>query len=58
MAKKHPWSYSMEFRQNIIDLARTGKKLDELATQFDLAPQTFGTGSNKLISTAASAAMV
>jgi|ERR1700744_187357 transposase len=40
MAKKHPRSYPMEFRQNIVDLARAGKKLDELATQFDLAPQT------------------
>jgi transposase len=30
----------MDFRQNIIDLARAGRKPEELATQFDLAPQT------------------
>ncbi len=40
MAKKHPRSYPLEFRQNVIELARAGKKFDELATQFDLAPQT------------------
>jgi transposase len=40
MAKKHPRSYPMDFRQNIIDLARAGRKPEELATQFDLAPQT------------------
>ena len=40
MAKKHPRSYPMDFRQNIIDLAHAGRKPEELATQFDLAPQT------------------
>ncbi|HEY9084365.1 MAG TPA: transposase, partial [Candidatus Tyrphobacter sp.] len=38
--KKHPRSYPLDFRQNIIDLARAGKKLEELAAQFDIAPQT------------------
>jgi transposase len=40
MAKKHPRSYPMDFRRNIIDLARAGRRPEELATQFDLAPQT------------------
>ncbi len=44
MAKKHPRSYPLEFRQNVIELARAGKKFDELVTQFDLARRPCGTG--------------
>lgn len=40
MAKKHPRSYSLEFRQKVIELARAGKKPEELAVQFEVAPQT------------------
>ncbi len=40
MAKKHPRSYPLEFRQNVIDLARSGRRLEELAAEFKLAPQT------------------
>ncbi len=40
MAKKQPRSYPLDFRQNVIDLARAGKNLDELAKQFGLSPQT------------------
>ncbi len=40
MAKKHPRSYPMEFRQSIVDLARAGRKPDELAAQFELSEQT------------------
>ncbi len=40
MAKKHPRSYPLEFRQNVIELARTGKKPEELAVQFEVAAQT------------------
>ena len=40
MAKKHPRSYPMEFRQSVIDLARAGQRPDELAVKFDLSEQT------------------
>jgi transposase len=40
MAKKHPRSYPLAFRQNVIELARAGKNPEELAAQFALAPQT------------------
>lgn len=40
MAKKHPRSYPLEFRANVLELARTGKTPEELAVQFSLAPQT------------------
>ncbi len=38
--RKHPRSYAPEFRQSVIELARSGKKADELAAQFEFAPQT------------------
>lgn len=38
--RKHPRSYPQEFRQKLVDLARSGRRLDELAREFDLAPQT------------------
>jgi transposase len=40
MAKKHPRSYPLDFRQNVIDLAHAGRPLEELAKQFELSPQT------------------
>lgn len=40
MAKKHPRSYPLEFRQTILDLAATGRDVEELARQFDVASQT------------------
>jgi transposase len=38
--RKHPRSYPPEFRQKVIELARNGRGLDELAREFSLAPQT------------------
>lgn|SRR5512146_1663189 len=38
--RKHPRSYPPEFRQKVVELARSGRRLDELAHEFDLAPQT------------------
>lgn len=38
--RKHPRSYPPDFRQKVVDLARTGRGLDDLAREFDLAPQT------------------
>src|SRR5579864_2882950 len=38
--RKHPRSYPPDFRQKVVDLARTGRNLDELAHEFDLARQT------------------
>ena len=40
MAKKHPRSYPMEFRQSVIDLARAGRKPDGLAAEFEVSEQT------------------
>jgi transposase-like protein len=39
MARKHR-SYPLEFRLKIIELARSGRKLDDLASEFKLARQT------------------
>jgi transposase len=39
MARKHR-SYPLEFRLKIIELARSGRRLDDLASEFKLAPQT------------------
>ena len=33
-------AYPPEFRQKVIELARSGRSLDELAREFSLAPQT------------------
>jgi transposase len=38
--RKHPRSYPPEFRQEIIELARSGRSFDDLAREFSLAPQT------------------
>jgi transposase len=38
--RKHPRSYPPEFRRRIIELARSGRRLEELAREFSLAPQT------------------
>lgn len=38
--RKHPRFYPSEFRQKVMELARSGRRLDELAHEFDLAPQT------------------
>lgn len=40
MARKHPRSYPLEFRQKVVELARSGRPLDELANEFGLARQT------------------
>ena len=38
--RKHPRSYPPDFRQKVVDLARTGRRLDDLANEFGLARQT------------------
>jgi transposase len=38
--RKHSRSYPPDFRQKIIELARSGRRHDELAREFNLAPQT------------------
>ncbi|MGA8575864.1 MAG: helix-turn-helix domain-containing protein [Candidatus Cybelea sp.] len=40
MARKHPRSYPLEFRLNVIELARAGRRVDELAAEFKLSVQT------------------
>jgi transposase len=40
MARKHPRSYPVDFRLKVIELARAGRKLDDLADEFHLARQT------------------
>ncbi len=40
MARKHPKAYPPEFRQKIVELARTGRSSDDLAHEFSLARQT------------------
>jgi transposase len=40
MARKHPRSYPLEFRLNVIELARAGRGIDDLAAEFNLAQQT------------------
>jgi transposase len=40
MAKKRPRSYPPAFRLNIIDLARAGRRVEELASEFSVGPQT------------------
>jgi transposase len=37
---KHPRSYPPDFREKIVALARTGRRLDDLADEFGLARQT------------------
>ncbi len=38
--RKHPRAYPPEFRQKVVELARSGRHLDDLAREFSLAPQT------------------
>lgn len=38
--RKHPRSYPPDFRQKVVDLARTGRSQDDLAHEFGLARQT------------------
>ena len=40
MARKRPHSYPPDFRQKIVELARSGRGLADLASEFQLAPQT------------------
>jgi transposase len=40
MAKKHPRAYPFEFRTKIIELARSGRRPEELAAEFELSNQT------------------
>lgn len=40
MARKHPRSYPLEFRLNVVELARSGRRVEDLASKFTLAPQT------------------
>ena len=40
MGKKRPHSYPPDFRRRILELLRTGRRIDELAVEFELAPQT------------------
>jgi transposase len=40
MARKHPRSYPLEFRLNVIELARAGRGIDDLAAEFKLSSQT------------------
>ena len=37
---KHPRSYPPELREKVVALARTGRRLDDLADEFGLARQT------------------
>lgn len=39
MARKHRKAYSPNFRQNVVELARSGRHPDELAHEFSLARQ-------------------
>lgn len=40
MARKHTRSYPPDFRHKIVELARAGRRLDDLAEEFKLARQT------------------
>lgn len=40
MAKKHPRAYPVEFRLKVVELARGGRRIDELAEKFQLGTQT------------------
>ena len=38
--RKHPRAYPREFRLKVVELARAGRGLDDLAEEFELSPQT------------------
>ena len=40
MGRKHPRSYPADFRLKVIELARSGRRPDDLADEFKLARQT------------------
>ncbi|TAM74534.1 IS3 family transposase, partial [bacterium] len=40
MARKHPRSYAPEFRHNVVELARAGRRPEDLAREFELSAQT------------------
>jgi transposase len=40
MARKHPRAYPPEFRQKVVELARSGRSPDDLAHESGLARQT------------------
>jgi transposase len=40
MAKKHPRAYPLEFRAKIVELARAGRRPEDLAAEFELSNQT------------------
>jgi transposase len=40
MARKHPQPYPPDFRQKVVELARSGRMPDDLAAEFGLARQT------------------
>lgn len=40
MARKHPRSYPPDFRHKITELARSGRRLDDLAREFEVGHQT------------------
>jgi len=40
MARKHTKAYPPEFRQKVVELTRSGRQPDDLATEFELARQT------------------
>ena len=40
MARKRTRSYPPDFRQKVVELARSGRRVDDLAAEFELARQT------------------
>lgn len=40
MARKRPHAYPLDFRQKVVELARSGRLPDDLASEFGLARQT------------------
>lgn len=40
MAKKRPRAYPAEFRLNVIELAKHGRRIEELASEFSVGTQT------------------
>jgi len=40
MAKKHPRAYPLEFRAKVVELARAGRRPEDLAAEFELSNQT------------------
>jgi transposase len=40
MARKRPRAYPLEFRSKIIELARSGRRSEDLATEFQVGQQT------------------